>query len=118
MDHEILETRVNTQFVLVHFTGEDSSTYESIKQSHVDEGEAEIGFHFVITTEGTTLMGRHISKVGFHNSELNETSVGICVIGFREDMSDEQSIALTLLLEKIKSDYPFLNTIKYLYRTH
>ena len=63
-------------------------------------------------------MGRHISKVGFHHPELNDTSVGICVIGIREDMSDEQSIALTLLLEKIKSDYPSLETVKYLYRTH
>jgi N-acetyl-anhydromuramyl-L-alanine amidase AmpD len=118
MNHENLESREDNQFVLVHFTGEDSSTYEDIKQSHLDEGEPEIGFHFIITAQGTTLMGRHVSKVGFHHPEFNDTSVGVCVIGIRDEMSDEQSIALTLLLEKLKSDYPSLETVKYLYKSH
>lgn len=117
MNHKTLVTRKDTQFVLVHFTGEDSSTYEDIKQSHIDEGEPEIGFHFIITAQGTTLMGRHASKTGFHHPELNDTSVGICVIGSRDEMSDEQSIALTLLLEKLKSDFTTLETVKYLYKT-
>jgi len=37
------------------------------------------------------------------------------MIGYRDEMSDEQSIALTLLLENLKSDYPSLETVKYLY---
>ena len=118
MSHENLQTRPDTRFVLVRFTGEDSSTYEDIKQSHLDEGEPEIGFHFIITAQGTTLMGRHVSRVGFHHPEFNDTSVGVCVIGIRDEMSDEQSIALTLLLEKLKSDYPSLETVKYLYKSH
>ncbi len=116
MKHENLKARQDTQIVLVHFTGEDSSTYEDIKQSHLDEGEPEIGFHFIITAQGTTLMGRHASRVGFHHPEHNDISVGVCVIGNRDEMSDEQSIALTLLLEKLKSDYPSLETVKYLYK--
>lgn len=113
-----LKTRQVTRFVLVHFSGEDSPTYENIKQSHLDEGEPEIGFHFIITEQGATLMGRHVSKIGFHHPELDETSIGICVIGNRDEMSDEQSIALTLLLENLKSDYPSLETVKYLYKNH
>ena len=118
MNHKTLNTRKDTQFVLVHFTGEESSTYENIKQSHLDEGEPEIGFHFIITAQGTTLMGRHVSRIGFHHPEHNDISVGVCVVGNRDEMSDEQSIALTLLLEKLKSDYPSLETVKYLYKTH
>ena len=118
MHHKILAIRKDTQFVLVHFTGEDYSTYEDIKQSHLAEGEPEIGFHFIITAEGTALMGRHVSKTGFHHPELDKTSVGVCVIGNRDKMSDDQSIALTLLLEKLKSDYPSLETVKYLYKSH
>lgn len=117
MSYKNLTAREDTQFVLVHFTGEDSSTYEEIKQSHLDEGEPEIGFHFIITEQGTTLMGRHVSREGFHHPEFNDTSVGVCVIGIRDEMSDEQSIALTLLLEKLKSDYPSLETVKYLYKS-
>ena len=64
MNHEDLKIREGTRFVLVHFTGEDLSTYEHIKQSHLQEGEPEIGFHFIITAQGKTLMGRHVSKIG------------------------------------------------------
>ena len=116
MNHEDLQIREDTRFVLVHFTGEDLSTYEHIKQSHLQEGEPEIGFHFIITGQGKTLMGRHVSKIGSHYPELDDTSIGVCVIGNREEMSDEQSIALTLLLENLKSEYPSLETVKYLYK--
>ena len=116
MNHEDLKIREGTRFVLVHFTGEDLSTYEHIKQSHLQEGEPEIGFHFIITAQGKTLMGRHVSKIGSHYPELDDTSIGVCVIGNREEMSDEQSIALTLLLENLKSEYPSLETVKYLHK--
>ena len=111
-----LKTRQDTRFVLVHFTGEDAPTYEQIKQSPLQKGEPEIGFHFILTAEGTTLMGRHVSKVGSHYPELDAISIGVCAIGNREDMSDEQSIALTLLLDSLKLDYPSLETVKYLYK--
>ncbi len=111
-----LKTRQDTRFVLVHFTGEDSPNYGQIKQSHLEKGEPEIGFHFIITEQGASLMGRHVSTVGFHHPELDDTSIGVCVIGKRDEMSNEQSIALTLLLENLKSDYPSLETVKYLYK--
>jgi N-acetylmuramoyl-L-alanine amidase len=108
-----LKPRQETQFVLVHFT--DTPTYKEIKQTFLDEGEPEIGFHFIISAEGTSLMGRNVSKTGAHHPDYNENSIGICVIGERDEMSDEQSIALTLLLESLKFDYPSLETVKYLY---
>lgn len=117
-DPKDLKVRLGTRFVLVHFTGEDLSTYESIKQSHLDDDEHEIGFHFIITEQGKTLMGRHVSKIGSHYPELDEISIGVCVIGNRNEMSDEQSLALTLLLEYLKTDYPSLETVKYLYKNH
>lgn len=116
MNNEYLKTRQDTRFVLVHFTGEDTASYEQIKQSHLAEGEPEIGFHFIITEQGITLMGRHVSKIGFHHPELDDKSIGVCVMGNRDEMNDEQSIALTLLLEKLKTDYPSLETVKYLYQ--
>ena len=116
--HKTIDKRNDTQFVFVYFTGEESSTYENIKQSHLDEGEPEIGFHFIITAQGITLMGRHASRVGFHRPGLNDKSLGVCVIGHRDTMSDEQSIALTLLLEKLKADYPTLETVKYIFKQY
>ena len=116
MNHASLKTREETRFVLVHFTEEDASSYDNIKQSHLAKGEPEIGFHFIVTTEGKTLMGRHVSRIGAHHPELDDNSIGVCIIGNRDDMSDEQSIALTLLLENLKTDYPSLETVKYLYK--
>ena len=117
-DSKNLRIRQGTHFVLVHFTGEDFLTYENIKQSHLDEGEPEIGFHFIITEQGKTLMGRHVSKVGHHYPEFDDTSIGVCVIGGRNEMSDQQSLSLTLLLEHLKNDYPSLETVKYVYKNH
>ncbi len=110
-----LITRQETRSILVHFTGIGSPTYEKIKQSHLERGEPEIGFHFILAPEGKILMGRHVSKIGSHHADMDATSIGICVIGNRDDMDSEQSIALTLLLENLKSDYPSLETVKYLY---
>ena len=115
-DAQNLKMRQETRFVLVHFTGEDSPTYTQIKQAHLNRGEPEIGFHFIITEQGKSLMGRHVCKTGSHYPELDAVSIGVCVIGNRDAMSDEQSIALTLLLENLKSDYPSLETVKYLYK--
>ena len=117
-DSKNLKTRLDTRFVMVHFTGDNLSTYESIKQSHLDKGEHEIGFHFIITEQGKTLMGRHVSKMGSHYPELDDISIGVCIIGNRNEMSDEQSLALTLLLEYLKTDYPTLEVVKYLYKNH
>ena len=51
-----------------------------------------------------------------HNlQEFDETSLGICVIGSRHDLEDSQSIALTLLLENLKVEFPEIEKVKYIY---
>ena len=61
-------------------------------------------------------MGRHASKIGFHYPEFDKTSLGICVIGSRNDLQDNQSIALTLLLESLKTEFPEIQQVKYIYK--
>ena len=111
-----LEKRDTTFFTLVHFTGNSSVTYDEIKQAHLDQGQPEIGFHYIIDAQGQILMGRHASKIGAHYSEFDETSLGICVIGSRHDLEDSQSIALTLLLENLKAEFPKIEKVKYIYK--
>ena len=60
-------------------------------------------------------MGRHASKIGAHYPEFDETSLGVCVIGSRHDLEDSQSIALTLLLENLKAEFPEIEKVKYIY---
>ena len=61
-------------------------------------------------------MGRHASKIGAHYREFDETSLGICVIGSRHDLQEHQSVALTLLLENLKNDFPEIQKVKYIYK--
>lgn len=111
-----MEKRDTTFFTLVHFTGDATLTYEEIKKAHLDNGQPEIGFHYIIDSQGQILMGRHASKIGAHYPEFDETSLGICVIGSRHDLDDSQSIALTLLLENLKSEFPEIEKVKYIYK--
>lgn len=111
-----MEKRDTTFFTLVHFTGDASLTYDEIKQDHLNKGQPEIGFHYIIDAQGQILMGRHASKIGAHYPEFDETSLGICVIGSRHDLEDSQSIALTLLLENLKAEFPEIEKVKYIYK--
>ena len=111
-----MEKRDETIFTLVHFTGDSTLTYEEIKKAHLDMGQSEIGFHFIIDSQGQILMGRPTSKVGAHYPEFDQTSLGVCIIGSRHEMEDSQSVALTLLLENLKNDNPNIEKVKYIYK--
>ena len=76
----------------------------------------EIGFHFIIDSQGQILIGRPASKVGAHYPEFDQTSLGVCIIGSRHEMEDSQSVALTLLLENLKNDNPNIEKVKYIYK--
>ena len=106
-----MEKRDSTQFVIVSFTGDSTLTYEDIKKAN----NGEIGFHYIIDSQGQILMGRHSSKVGAYSPDFDETSLGVCVIGERHEMEDAQSIALTLLLENLKAEFPEIESAKYIY---
>ncbi len=112
-----LKTRETTKIILVHFTGDASVTFGQVRQEASQRGMSETGVHFVIERDGKLLMGRHQSKVGSHYPEYDDLSVGILVAAVRDDMNEVQSIALTLLLEKLQADYPSIESIKYVYRT-
>ena len=111
-----MRKRENTILTVVHFTGDSSLTYEEIKKNHIDSGKSEVGFHYIIDSQGQILMGRHASKIGAHFPEFDETSIGICMIGSRNDLQDHQSIALTLLLESLKTEFPEIQQVKYIYK--
>jgi hypothetical protein len=107
-----MEKRYSTQFAIISFTGDASLTYEDIKKAN----NGEIGFHFVIDPHGQIFMGRHSSKVGAYSPEFDETCLGICIIGTRHEMEDDQSISLTLLLENLKTEFPEIESAMYIYK--
>lgn len=111
-----LISRKTTELILVHFTGSTETDYRKIRSEALQEGILEIGYHYLIEGDGKLLMGRHQSKTGFHYPEFDAISIGICVAAKRDDMTEGQSVALTLLLDKLQNDYPSVEKIKYIYR--
>jgi len=116
MADEIKKRRM-TRVILVHFSGDPDVTFSQLRKESMRLGAKEVGHHFIIERDGKLLMGRHQSKVGAHYPEFDFESVGVLVAAVREDMSAEQSIALTLLLDKLQADYPAVESINYIYRT-
>jgi len=112
-----LKARETTTIVLIHFTGDETTTFSQVRKESRSRGTHETGYHFIMERDGKLLMGRHQSKVGSHYQEYDDVSVGILIVAKRDDMSEAQSIALTLLLDKLQQDYPSIASVKYIYRT-
>jgi N-acetyl-anhydromuramyl-L-alanine amidase AmpD len=58
---------------------------EDIRRWHKEQGWDDVGYHFVITTDGTLQKGRSIEKIGSHVQGYNTNSIGICLIGGKKD---------------------------------
>ncbi|KAM3912273.1 peptidoglycan recognition protein 1-like [Leptodactylus fuscus] len=77
------------------------------------QGWCDIGYNFLIGSDGTILEGRGWSKVGAHAKGFNSMSIGICFIGnFQNGLPSEAAInaAKSLIrcgveLKKIKVNY-------------
>ena len=55
---------------------------ETIRDWHVnDNGWDDIGYHYVITRDGSVEKGRALGTPGAHVRGHNEDSIGICLIG-------------------------------------
>lgn len=57
-----------------------------IRRWHVDEnGWRDIGYHYVITRDGTLETGRPLEQAGAHVAGFNADSIGICLSGGLND---------------------------------
>lgn len=52
-----------------------------IKRWHLQRGFRDIGYHYVITLDGTIQTGRPIEAPGAHAKGHNQNSIGICYVG-------------------------------------
>ncbi|MCA9482505.1 MAG: N-acetylmuramoyl-L-alanine amidase [Nitrospina sp.] len=112
----MIPKRETTERVVVHFTGNGEEDMDSIRAEHEARGLPEVGFHFFIDAEGKLFMGRHQSRVGAHHPEFDAISIGVCVIGDRFFLNEEQELAMILLMDKLRADYPQAEKVNYVYR--
>ena len=82
--------------IIVHHTATPkNTTFDSIRSYHIDVcGWSDIGYHYVIGSEGEFFLGRPVWRIGAHVRGKNGTSVGVSVIGnYESDCLSEAAIA-------------------------
>lgn len=53
-----------------------------IRKWHVEErGWSDVGYHFVVTLDGTVHVGRPMDRAGAHCKGRNGNSIGVCYVG-------------------------------------
>ncbi len=98
--------------------GKDISV-DTIRKWHVEgRGWSDIGYHYIISLDGLTEVGRPIERSGAHTKGENKDSIGVCYIGgveaergdngkwiAKDTRTDEQKRSLLNLLTTLKSIY-------------
>lgn len=85
-----------------HGRGDNAAT---IHGWHLQRGFDGIGYHYVITEDGTRQAGRPEYWTGSHVKNYNTGSIGVCLIG-RETFTEDQYSELVALLRELKTRYP------------
>lgn len=94
---------------------------DEIRKWHVeDRGWKDIGYHLVIDRDGTSAVGRDISRIGAHTQGHNTGTIGICLIGghgssendaFFDNFTKEQDRELRHRIALLKRQFPTINKV-------
>jgi len=76
-----------------------------IDRWHKERGWRCIGYHFVITLDGSIESGRPVDEIGAHCKGHNHDSIGICLIGDAL-FTTLQWQALQALLKELEAKHP------------
>lgn len=102
--------------IIVHCSatpeGRDVSA-ATIDDWHKQRGWSGIGYHYVVSLDGTIEYGRDINKTGAHVKGQNKGSIGLCYVGGvdsdmnpKDTRTDEQKESLLLLIKTLKKMHP------------
>ena len=111
-----MKTRQTTNMLVVHCSATPPKMdigKKEIDTWHRQRGWLKIGYHYVITRDGTLEEGRDRDVVGAHAKGYNSKSLGICMVGGVNDdnepennFTEEQFTTLTGLLSSLMEIYP------------
>lgn len=114
--------RKSTKQIILHCTASKegvSMTPEQIHQSHLKNGWAGIGYHYVIGLDGTIYECREDSTIGAHAAPQNHNSIGIVYVGgldvngkAKDTRTDEQKESIIQLINYLLDKYPTITEIK------
>ena len=99
-----LSKRNSTDLLILHHSGTTTCTPDGIHNSHVGNGWAGIGYHYLVRKDGTIYRGCPEDTVGAHAYGANSHSIGVCFEGnYQVDsMPSAQLVAGQKLVSGIK----------------
>ena len=108
--------RTKTNRIIVHHSvSPTTTTVEQIDRWHRDRGYEGIGYHYLITGDGISHIGRPLADRGAHCSQANSDSIGICLAGdnTREahQWTEEQVRCLLALVDNLRFFYGSLELV-------
>ena len=73
----------NIQYLVIHHSASSlSTTLEDIRRWHIEEQDwVDVGYHWVIESDGSLLPGRSVYLMGAHVRGRNRESLGVCLVG-------------------------------------
>lgn len=104
--------RTRTDYIVIHCADTPSTMdigAKEIRQWHiVDNGWADIGYHYVIRRNGLREHGRALEAIGSHVRGFNSCSVGVCMVGGKggNNFTKLQFDELEKLVKELKLKYP------------
>lgn len=117
----------NIEGIVIHCTaGFNPSDAAGIRKMHMTKGWqgspngwSDIGYHYVVKTDGTIEKGRPEAMVGAHTKGANSGTLGIVYVGGvdlagkpQDTRTDEQKTSLINLCNSLIDKYPTIKWIK------
>ena len=93
LDFTTLSQRYGTDMIVIHHTGnptDDDLSAEEIHESHLGQGWAGCGYHYIIRKNGQVELGRPDWAIGSHAYGYNSNSIGVHVCGNFEEAEPTQ----------------------------
>lgn len=94
--------------IIIHCSASDKVIHdniETIRSWHIFErGFSDIGYHYLITKNGSVKLGRDIHIQGAHCSHENHDSIGICLTGLNY-FSENQFSSLRIIVRELMQEF-------------
>lgn len=105
------------KYIVIHCSGNSAKSKlraADIRNFHMKErGFSDIGYHYVIPTDGTIELGRKCNIAGAHVRGYNQYSLGVCYIGGldangkpADTRTAAQKKALKKLIAELHAQFP------------
>ena len=105
--------------IILHCTATTGDvSVSTVRSWHLDRGWRDVGYHFLIRTDGMIEAGRPIHEIGAHVKGMNKTTIGIAYAGGldadgtpRDTRTDEQTASMVMLCMSLMVTIPSIDGV-------